>query len=457
MPYAKLILCNLFLCALVTPSLLAQTQQLSDCMAQGKNEFLQQEQKILSRRDYEPARRTFERCLQLDPDNEDTLLSLGGVALTQEKLDDAQNYFLRALSYMPRTSPYFSYTYSMLGDISFKRQQYTQAFNYYEQSLRYNKANVNSLVGKGLILEIQGRKKEAAEVYKVALAVEPLNIRAREQLISLEPIYFTDEEVLAALKQRYAALPEKETVSAADRELFAKLHSAEQRGGLDYLKSKYKVLPPDYVVTLFQGTDFARELLTVSGYTALRKQVGQDAVSVFQKMGVPIKDVFDLRDMTGNKLFLSDSTLSDGGFYAYNEALRGRKAFLLPHEKLPPTTQEKQKIAARIEELEKNGYTEISRKELAAVQTATNCSEETMRQYMGLYVLTMPDGEKRFFVPYGRTADPHKGVPYYYVARYRAQRMSGVRIPQNSLAEMYESFGENYKLCSSVDGTLLIL
>ena len=234
-------------------------------------------------------------------------------------------------------------------------------------------------MGKGLILEIQGRKKEAAEVYKVALAVEPLNIRAREQLISLEPIYFTDEEVLAALKQRYAALPEKETVSAADRELFAKLHSAEQRGGLDYLKSKYKVLPPDYVVTLFQGTDFARELLTVSGYTALRKQVGQDAVSVLKKMGVPIKDVFDLRDMTGNKLFLSDSTLSDGGFYAYNEALRGRKAFLLPHEKLPPTTQEKQKIAARIEELEKNGYTEISRKELAGVQTATNCSEETMR------------------------------------------------------------------------------
>lgn len=457
MPYIKPIwLFNLSLCLLAAPALYAQTQ-LTACLEQGKKEFLEQEQKALPSRNYESARKTFERCLKMDPDNEDTLLSLGAVALTQEKLDAARDYFQRALAHMARTSPYFSYSYSMLGDISFKRQQYAQALGYYERSLQYNKANVNSLVGKGLILEIQGKKKAAAEVYKVALAVEPLNIRARQQLIALEPVYFTDEEMLDALKQRYAALPEKTQLSEADRDLFVKIHDAEQRGGIDYLKSKYKTLPSDYVVTLFKDTGFAREVLTVSGYNALRKQVGQDAVGVFQKAGVPVKDVFDLRDNKGQKIFLPDSTLTDSGFYVYNEALRGRRAFLLPGEEVPPSQADLEKIAARMAELEKNGYTEISRKELVVVQQATNCSEDTMRQHMGLYVLKVSAKDKRYFVPYGQTADPHKGVPYHYVARYRAQQNPAVRVPKNSLVEMYESFGENYKLCSAVDGTLLVI
>ncbi len=457
MPYIKpILLLNLAFCFLAVSAQGAQ-DSLASCLEKGKQEFVSQQQKALSRRDYEPARKTFERCLKLDPDNVDTLLSLGGVALTQEKLTKAQDYFLRALPHMSRTSPYLSYTYSMLGDIAFKQQHYDKALSYYEQSLDYNKAYVNSLVGKGLILEIQGRKKEAAEVYQVALAVEPLNIRARQQLIALEPIYFTDEEVLSALKQRYAALPEKTRLSEGDRELFINIHDAEQRGGITYLKSKYKPLPADYVVTLFKGTDFAREVLTVSGYNALRKAVGQDAVAVFQQMKVPVKDVFDLRDMQGKKVFLADSTLSNEGFYVYNEALQGRKEFLLPGQPLPPSRDDLKKLAARIQELEKNGYTEISRKELDVVQQYTSCSEETLRQYMGLYVLSLSDKEKRYFVPRGETADPKKGVPYHYVARYRALRHPGVQIPPNSLVEMYESFGDTYKLCSSVDGTLLIM
>lgn len=441
---------------LLASAVSAQTQ-LTACLEQGKKEFLQQEQKALPARNYEQARKTFERCLQMDPNSEDTLLSLGGVALTQDKLSSARDYFLRALQNMKRTSPYFSYTYSMLGDIAFKQRQYTQALGYYERSLAYNRAYVNSLVGKGLILEIQGNKKDAAEVYKVALAVEPLNIRAREQLIALEPVYFTDEEMLEALKQRYAALPDKTQLSAADRELFVKMHDAEQRGGIEYLKSKYKALPADYVVTLFKDMDFERDVLTVSGYSALRKAVGQDAVAVFEKAGVPVKDVFDLRDMRGGKVFLQDSTLSDSGFYVYNETLRGRKAFLLPNEALPPSQADLNKVAERMAELEKNGYTEISRKELAVVRQATNCSEETLQKHMGLYVLNVSAKDKRYFVPRGETADPHKGVPYHYVARYRARKSPGIRIPKNSLVEMYESFGDNYKLCSSVDGTLLVI
>ena len=40
----------------------------------------------------------------------------------------------------------------MLGDISLKRQQNDQALKMYSKSLEYNAANVNSLVGKGVIV-----------------------------------------------------------------------------------------------------------------------------------------------------------------------------------------------------------------------------------------------------------------------------------------------------------------
>ena len=426
------------------PASVAQTQ-LSACLEQGKKEF--------AVRDYTHARTTFERCLKLDPQNVDTLLSLGGVALTQDNLDEARRYFRRAIGNMERTSPYFSYTYSMLGDIAFKQNQPQTALTYYERSLGYNRANVNSLVGKAVIVENQGDQKTAAKLYETALAVEPLNVVARKRLIALEPVYFSDEEMLAALKQRYAALPDKKELSEADRELFNRIHSAEQRGGIDYLKSKYPVLPSDYVITLFKDTDFAREVLTVGGYNALQKQIGQDAVAVFQKMNVRTQDVFDLRDLKGNKIFLPDSTLTDSGFFVYNEALQGRKAYLLPSEDVPPSQADLAKLESLVADLGKSGYTEISRTELSLIRQKTNCTEDTLRQYMGLYVLPISKNDKRYFIPKGETTDPKKGVAYYYVARYRAQKNPNLKLPRNSLAEMYESFG--YKVCSAVDGQLL--
>lgn len=453
MPYIKpILLLNLAFCFLAVSAQGAQ-DSLASCLEKGKQEFVSQQQKTFPRRDYEPARKTFERCLKLDPDNVDTLLSLGGVAMEQNHLSAAEAYFLRAIKNMPRTSPYWSYTYSMLGDIAFKQNRTNDAMKYYEKSLEYNKAYVNSLVGKAVILENRGNIQEAARAYKVALAVEPLNVVARRHLTALEPAYFTDEEMLDALKQRYAVSPDKQTLSEEDRNLFRKIHSAEQRGGLDYLKGKYKTPPTDYIVTLFKGTDFARDVLTLNGYNALEQQIGQDAVAVFQKMKVPAKDVFKLRDKKGEKIFLPDNTLTNSGFYVYNEALRGRKEFLLPDESVPPTPQELAGLAARVEELYRNGYTEISEAELAFVTKQSNCSEKTLRQDMGLYVLKT-GSDTRYFVPAGETADPTKGVAYYYVAHYRARRQPNIRLPRNRMVEEYHSYG--FTVCSAVDGSLLL-
>lgn len=436
--------CLCAVCLASAAAFAAPNAKLDECLAQGKNDF--------SSKNYTAAQHTFERCLQLDAHNVDAELSLAGVFLTQDNFDGAEKYFKEALTHMKRNSPYFSYTYSMLGDIALKRQQYKEASAWYDKSLASNAANVNSLVGKGVITEYNGDKLGAASYYRSAVAVEPLNIIARKKLIDLEPDYFTDEEMLEALKQRFAVAPEKTELTDEDRKLFADIHSAEQRKGVEYLKGKYAKVPQEYVVTVFKDTPFARDLLTLAGYQAMRKQIGQDAIGVFRRGGVSVKDVFNLRDLSGKNIFKEDSTLTDSGFAVYTEALKNRKMFLLPSEPVPPTREDVAKINARLAELKQAGYAEISEAEFKMIQTQTNCSEETLRKQMGLYILPVTAREQRYFIIARPMRDERKGIPLYYVQAQRARRNPRVKVPRNNLVEKQRFYG--YTVCKESDGTL---
>ncbi len=423
----------------------AQVTPLSSCLEQGKKEFAAQ--------NYTQAKVTFLRCLQLDSTDEEALLSLGGVCLTQDSLDEAKDYFRLALTQMTNRSPYLSYTYSMLGDIALKQNEPQTALDYYNKSLVFNEAYVNSLVGKGVMTEMLGNKAEAAQIYQTALAVEPLNLIARRRLIALEPVYFTDAEVLDSLKQRYAIAADKTELTAEDRELFEKIHTAEQRGGVAYLKEKFNPLPSNYIVSLFEDTPFAREELTLKGYQVMQKQLGQDAVVVFQRVGVPLQDVFALRNRKGEKIFLPDSTLTDSGLYVYQEALKGHKAYLLPDEDLPLTKQEVRKIKSIIQELYDKGYAEISASELASLKQVTNCSEQTMRSQMGLYVLPISKTDIRYYVVEEQTEDALKGVLWHYVARARSAKNPNIIVPENELVARRERI--HFSVCNKHSGTVL--
>ncbi|MBO5910934.1 MAG: tetratricopeptide repeat protein, partial [Elusimicrobiaceae bacterium] len=391
-------------------------------------------------------------CLTLDPDNVDTHLSIAGALLTQDDLTGAKTHFETALKQMKRTSPYWSYTYSMLGDIALKQRNPKQALEMYAKSLEYNAANVNSLIGKGVILETQGNYQGAAEAYTSALAVEPLNVIARQRLINLEPEYLTDEEILTALKQRYAVKPEQTELTDANRDLFLKIHRAEQRRGIDYLKNKYGKNTQDYIVTLNKGTDFAREILTLHGYNALQKNMGQDAVAAFRRLGVPVQQVFELRDKQGNPVFTKDSTLTEEGFAVYTQVLAGKQEFLRPGQMVPLTQAQKQKINARVQALTQKGYAEISHSELKLLETKTLCSEETLKNKLGVYYLPIGQKHYRYLV---RTTDNDalKTVPYYYVMQARHKRNPKIEVPKNELVEYYDYYG--YTICLS-DGNLTL-
>ena len=423
----------------------AAKMSMADCLEKGKQSFADQL--------FEQAKADFEQCVKMSPKDVEANLSLAGVLLTMDDLDGAEQTFKKALSEMKPSSPYFSYTYSMLGDIALKRQKNEEALEWYTKSLESNAANVNSLIGKGVIYEYQGSKQEAAGFYRSALAVEPLNLIARQRLINLEPVYFTDAEILAALKQRHAIEPTEEVLTDKMRQLFVDIHRAEQRRGVEYLKSKYPKVPARLVVTLDEDTDFERDLLTLAGYETLKKDLGQDAIAVFQKMGVPINEVFKLRNFKNEKVFNPDNTLTDTGLVVYTEALQNRKAFLRPNESLPPTKEFLQRIAQRAEEIKQQGYMEISSKELKFIEKQTKCSEQTLRSDMGLYILPVTKTSRRYFIINREvTGDPKKGAPYYYLMKERAKVDPSIKAPRNSLAESYAFYG--YTLCAD-DGKLL--
>ena len=430
------------LLVLISGTSLHGAQTLANCLEEGKNQY--------SNAQYPQAVQTFTHCLEIDANNVDAHLSLAGTFLTQNDLTQAQFHFEEALKNMQRTSPYWSYTYSMLGDIALKRKQNKQALNLYQKSLEYNAANVNSLIGKGVILEAQGNKQGAADAYTSALAVEPLNVIARQRLINLEPDYLSDEEILTALKQRYAIKPTTTSLTEKDRLLFTKIHQAEQRRGVDYLKNKYGGNVQDYIVTLNKGTDFSREILTLNGYKTLQKNMGQDALSLFRRLNVPVQEIFMLRDKQGKLVFTKDSTLTEEGFIVYTQALAGKKEYLLPNQPVPLTPAELKKANQRAQALTQKGYAEISHSELKLVETETLCSEDTLKASLGVYYLPVSKKQYRYFV-HTADKDPLKNIPYYYVMKARKKRNPKLQLPKNEMIDYYKYYGST--VCLS-DGNL---
>lgn len=420
-----------------------QAEDITSCLEEGKKHFAD--------KNYSQSKSAFQRCIKLDPKNMDAQLSLAGVQLTEEDLNGAEKTFRNALSQMKRTSPYLSYTYSMLGDIALKQQKNDEALSWYSKSLEVNKANVNSLIGKGLIIENQGDRKTASSFYRSALAVEPLNLIARKRLINLEPYYFTDEEILAALKQRYATKPDTAVLNDEERKLFKQIHRAEQRRGIDYLKGKFNKIPTDYTVTINKNTPFERQMLTLAGYRVLTNSLAQDAINVFQRVGVPMKDMFDLRDMHGNAVFAKDTTLTDSGFRVYRQALQNKKAFLLPNEEVPPSKALLQQVEQTVEYLQDVGYIEIAKSELKVIQRKTNCSEKTLKDELGLYVIPITKSTRRYFISAEQTDDAKKNLPYYYLMEEHAKTNPNIEVPENSLARLYWYHGRT--VCGE-DGNL---
>jgi len=377
---------------------------------------LKESKKFFSEKDYISAEHTLDRCPAEDKKNPNVQISLGGIKLMLGKYDDAGAYFENALKIMPKNSPYFAYVYSSLGDIAMRKNQTAKALQLYENSLRYESANLNALVGYGLTLEKTGQKAEAAKNYQKALNIDFSNLEARKGLIRLEPDCLTEKEKLEALKDRNIIAPEALTFTEVDMDLLRKILKAERGSSIEYLSMKFgNMLPEGTYFEKNPNTFYARKMLTLNGYNLLMEKLSKDATDFFRSQKIVVSELFSLADLNGRPIFNEQGILTDEGLVAYNKSLKGKKAYLLPGEKASVI---RDKELALVKELLAKGYEEVTRLEFQYVEQETLCPESTLVR--SVRCRTVGEGkDKRYFVPAGPDDTPPFTVPLMFVEEYR--------------------------------------
>lgn len=390
-------------------SVLAQETQ--KCLNKGKEFFEQKE--------YSYAQKTLEGCLKTDPQNVDILVSLGGVCMKQNNYDQAIVYFKNALKNMSKKSPYVSYVYTRLGDSYTHNKDFTKAGKYYEASLKFEPANINSLVGKGICEEKTGNYQKAAEYFKKALAVDFTNIVARERLIDLEPMILSHEEIISTMKERNILDPQALDYQEQDFELLKKMLTAEKNKAITYLSDKYNgKIPPGLIVEKFPGKLYARKMLSYSGYNDLIFLLSKDAIDLFMKEA-SYNEILKLRDLEGNPIFDEKGILTDAGLAAYNMSLNGQRAYLLPSEPIPSSAKKADMI---VKKLIKQGYEEITNTEYAYVMEKTRCSEQTLVEKLEVKIVPITRERRRYLVVLPPQTFKLLEVPYNVVKARRDEQ-----------------------------------
>ncbi|MDR1684295.1 MAG: tetratricopeptide repeat protein [Elusimicrobiota bacterium] len=386
------------------------------CFAFAQNACLERAREFFGNKDYASSEQVLAQCLKQNPKDAQAQTSLAGAYLAQGKTKEAQAAFLRALQITPPNAFYAPYINSRLGDIYLRQNDLQRAAGHYDAALKQNPADVNALIGKGLTEESAGRKLNAAQYYKNALALDFVNMAARRRLIALEPDILTEREIFETLKERNIIDTFAASFSPMDLNTLKKILSVERDNGIGYLSSRYNGrIPSGFVVERDLGKIYVRLMLTLPGYNALISQFSSDAKTFFLNQDIFAADIFKLRDLDGKDIFDEEGRLTTEGLRAYSRAATGVKSYILPHEVLPSAQAQIDNLAAQYI---KEGYAEISEAELAYVRRESLCSEQTLIS-IRMKIINISAARRRIFVPARPDDSPPFSIPYEMVVDLR--------------------------------------
>ena len=413
----KFLFSFLMLLSLILP---VHAKNIDACLAKSKDLFNEDDKNNdKTHSSMQQAKKTLYSCLKMDPDNTDALISLAGVEMVLGNFKEAKSNFQRSLQLLSDKSPYKAYIYSRLGDIAMHAPDLKEAEKNYLAALKYEPANINSLVGAGICAEKTGKTKMAADYYKKALAVDFTNIVARERLIALEPDILTEEEIIRTMKERNIIDPAAKTFSAQDKQILDKIIKAEKGNGIEYLSKKFGGRIPDgFTVERDSNKVYARKMLTLTGYNELISKLSHDAKQKLINNGVSVADLFKLYDANRKPIFNEQGNLTDEGLIAFTKMLQGEKSYFRPGEKLPPSNKE---IERKVQDLLNKKYIEILTSEYAWLLDKTKCSEKTLKR-IGVKEINIGNSKKRFFVFAHPEAKPPYNLPYLYIQDYRLEK-----------------------------------
>jgi tetratricopeptide (TPR) repeat protein len=156
----------------------------------------------------EDARVSYNRALEIKPQNPETLYAAGMVARDQQRFDDAAELFARAAV----RKPDFSEALTQLGVIYAFQGRYDEAAAACWRAVSVAPQELEALLCLGVARYHMGLYAEAAGAFEAVLEIDPLNPRARYSL-GLCKLYLEDT---AGAITEYTALKDLDPTLASD-------------------------------------------------------------------------------------------------------------------------------------------------------------------------------------------------------------------------------------------------
>lgn len=130
----------------------------------------------------EKAIKEYNQVLEIDKNYYDAYYNLGLVYSEEERLDDAMEMFQKAIEISPRDYK----GYLQKGIVYRKFKMYKEAVESLQKAKNLMPGRADIIYEIGAVAEAKGDKKEAIEIYKEALAYDPLFKDAAQALDRLQ-------------------------------------------------------------------------------------------------------------------------------------------------------------------------------------------------------------------------------------------------------------------------------
>jgi tetratricopeptide (TPR) repeat protein len=300
----------------------------------------------------------------------------------------------------------------------FKLDNPAKAVQYYTKALEINKTDLNALMGLAAACDARNDFKTAGDLYTRVLKAEPGNAKARERLEEINYSRLSSSQTLEELRERGAADNKNPSPSPEDLKLLSAIRLAERNGAVDYLRSKSALTGG--LILEKQEQDHVKLLLTLAGYRTFQGYMTRDAISLFEKKGISLRDIFTLRDLKGRPVFDPGGRLTEEGMKTYSQARTGEKTWLMHYEAVP--TPEEEKLTAEAVKLIASGFREISEGEYLWLMKVTDCPDDVLKaEPCGIRSLKMQKTVKYFLCYLSPPRCSNEAVILAtYVERFRA-------------------------------------
>ena len=243
---------------------------------------------------------------------------------------------------------------------------------------KYRMAAAAAPFDEKILLEVadyflaQSMYKEALHYFSLVLQISPNN---REALINADKLkldLMSDEEILEELKKK-GAVPQMTTVAMLSEEhlrMHRNIRAAEANGAVEVVRGKFPGRPGLYYEDSENGLKFR---LTMEGYNTYARIVSRDALKFFERKGINLREIFKLRDSSGDLIFDKNGKITPEGINAWSEAATtGKITWIFSYQPVPGSRKQV-KASREITSLIQSGYREISEPEYLWLLKATNC------------------------------------------------------------------------------------